>query len=556
MGQLGIVHPGIAPAYVLTAADAQHIADSTTPPSGNALWEVLLRHNTKTLLSDEQVSSLNIQEATELVMQNAQVRRAIAPRDADLERQAQRDLIAEKNVAAVIPQLTALDVPDLTPPLTSWGAIDAAITAVDGEKSTLGVGGPNIDLPSIGVTGFTPSTTPSIRNQEIGNLMNQLNERKRELKELDAKFLRFSSVLAGVIQDVRAVQTVKTSGPTLADGMLNAAGAPQKNQFNVANTPAAVAANLRTVLTLRSSESEYDVDIEARRKAVTDAEAGKDQLVGREAVLKVFDTHNRQVERLDARKSEEATHTRYARNEMNREENTARGDAVEDLVGRPQRVGERATNTLHNIGHGSPQEIVCKIAESNEVNASTAGTRSIFKLGMRKSSAEPKWSALPYPRLITAFAALRKVGQDTASPIHIRNTTYYQNQMRTITNLLATRYAEQVERDFARETESEDQRTDRKAQGERNRKQRLIRLLMHNELPATYSDRADGAIKEAAGRIRVIQRGIGRTVAWTGGAIKNRSKNVFLGEGSNKNPLTYPAKATKGIARFLVTPLA
>ena len=555
ISELGITHPGIPGNHPLSAAEAGDIADSAVPPTGNYFWQLLLRHNTKTILSDEQVSSLNVEEATQMVMNNAQVRRAIAPPDTNLQETEMNNLVEEKNIVAAIERLQSVDMPNLTTAMPNWAAIQTGITQVDTDISTLAAtpGGP---MPSIGVPGFTLDPDPATRTTQIAGFNSQLRDKKNELREMDTKLKQYSNVLASAIADIRSVETRKASGSGLEVLIMFPTGtAPVRGEFNATRTPAAIATALQTVLTLRSSASEYDADIESRRVSI--AEGGTaEQLTGREAVLKVYETNNRQVSRLDARRSGEAASTRYARNEMNREEHTAREEAVTDLIGQPQRWGEWSTNALHSLGHGRPEDVVCKIAEANGIGASTNGTR-ILGIGPRKklmpwnpnSSVSPKWEALPYPNLITAFAALRKVRDDTSSPIHLRNTTYYQNQMRIITNLLATRYAEQVERDFARETESEEQRTERKGQGERNRKQRLIRLLMHGQLPSTYNERADSAIAEAAGRIRVVQRAIGRTAAWTGGAIKNRAKNIFLGEGSAFNPITYPARTVKGVGK-------
>lgn len=129
--------------------------------------------------------------------------------------------------------------------------------------------------------------------------------------------------------------------------------------------------------------------------------------------------------------------------------------------------------------------------------------------------------------------------------------------MAIVSNLLATRYAEQVERDFGRETESEEQRTERKGQGERNRKQRLIRLLVNNPLPSEYDSRADSAIAEAAGRCNRVRRATSATVGATVGFAKNRAKNVFLGEktGTLSTPLTLPARGLKAFWKFGTTPL-
>ena len=557
IGEAGITHPPELPTHPLAPADAAAIADSITP-SGKKLWQVLLRHNTKTLLSDEQVSSINVEEATQLVLKNAEVRKAIAPPDTSLKQTEMNELVEEKNIAAAIERLQSVDMPELGG-IADWGAVGTkplGIAGVNDDISNLAaaVNGTPINMDSIGVTGFDVSADPAIRSSQISSFNAQLRDKKRELEEINQKMQRYSSVLASVIEDIRTVEDRKASGSgmevlAMFPGGIGAGVSPLDTAFTKARTPDVIANQLRTVLTLRSSASEYDADIASRRTAIDNAGDNPDQLTGREAVLKVFDTHNRQVQRLDARRSEEATHTRYARNEMNKEEHDAKDEAVDDLIGRDQRLGEKAGNIGHNIGHGSPQSIICKLAESDAIGASTSGTRRIKWLGGRGRDATPKWSELSYPRLITAYTAMRSLKDNTGSPIHLRNTTYYQNQMRIITNLLTSKHAEQVERDFAREPESEDQRQVRKGQGERNRKQRLVRLLMHNEVPSTYTERANSAIAEAAGRCNRVRRATAATYNWTKDFTVNRAKNVFLGEGSKLNPITYPARTVKGVGK-------
>lgn len=513
IGSIGILHSSAPDNHTLTQREAEYVADAQIPPQNRPLWEVLLRTNARTILSDEGVSALNVEEATRLIMTNDQVRRSIVPPDSQ-----------EQEIIPALDRIRGVDFSVVTMDRVPLGN---TITTVENARNQLS----GAALPYNAVTSMLsgmPTTTNVTTSDQRNSLIGTYQQRIDELQRQEQVYAQLESHLRTVHPAVQAAQTRKGTQQTEIDRLC---GNSPPIPFTTTDIPSAIADNARSVLQLQ-----------------TTVEPG---LVGREAVLKVYDTYNRQVRRLDTRQAQEATHTMYARNEMNREEHVAREQAVEDLIGRGQNTVERMGNVTHNILHGSPQNIICKLAESNTINASTSGTRRLKWLGARGMDAQPKWAALSYPRLITAFAALRKLNEDTSSMIHLRNSPYFRTQMDIVTNLLATRFAEQVERDFAAEQETDEQRQTRKAQGERDRKQRLIRLLMHNAVPSTYEQRAEEAISETASRCNRMRRSVTAVAGATKNFTVNRAKNVFKGEGSALNPLTYPARGLKAIWREL-----
>lgn len=551
----------VAGAGTISAAEAQAIAASTEGVNPTEFHERLLESRLRTLFSDQQVSSFNVETAIRLAKQNDNVRRSVVPPSPQQAQQQLTGLRQEQTIARVLDSMNSINIPTTTLPNTAnWQEVQNSERQIRDDIDDVGalVPGDRHTLRAASGGGVVRlSTNGNVAKTQQSNALDQLGSKLRELRELNAAYAQYASSLSSIIEAVRNTSARKgTPLPDIANMFTPGATTPIAAQFNQARTPQSIINDTQNVLQLQSSASEYDSLIQDQQKVVEDANEGKNTLTGRDAVLKVYDEYYRRVRGLDSRRAEEARQALYARNEQGREEGEARGEAVDELMGRQQ--GESVlniSNSAHEFTHGRAEDIVCKLAETNEINAPTQGTRSLIRLGARRNGAAPKWSALPYPRLMTAYAALKKLSEDSSSPIALRRTGYLRRQMDEITTLLADKYTEQVELDYGRITESDAEATERRAQGERNRKQRLLRLLIHNPLPSTYEERATNAIEATASKVRRVRRGIASAGRATGRFVVNRTKNVVLGEGSNANPLTYPAKGIKGFARWAVTPL-
>lgn len=569
IGTMGITHSRSAPTDTFFDQDeVEEIVDSVVGTSRQPFHRRLLRHNAKTLLSDHQVSSINVDTAVQMVMENDQVRRSIVPLTASAAETELQNLEQEKRIATAVLQLQTVEMPNITSSLGSWEGVRNQLADIQQDKNALDTAyrqttqqnQPPFQLTSIsGNTQITFDPNQTVRNREYRSYITQLDEKKRELEEIDRKMGRYAGVLVSIAQDAHAALTRKA--PAFSTGikqMVAADGTINHSFFTGTETPQKIAAELRNELNLKSSPDEYTAAITAKETEKREAQSGNNMLTGRDAVLTVYDNYYRRVARLDPRKVEEAKMTLYARNEQGREESEARTEALDELVGRERSESALSiSNASHEFMHGRAEDIVCKLAETDAINAQTVGTRSAWRLGLaRRNYAAPKWSALPYPRLMTAYAALKRLTEDADSPIALRRTRYVRTQLNEITSLIADKYTEQAERDYARVDESEEQKKERQAQGERNRKQRLLRLLVHNAVPAVYADRASSAIEEASGRVRRIRRGIATGARATGKFTLNRAKNLFLGKGSNYNPLTYPVKGAKGFWSLINTQLA
>ncbi|MBM3230816.1 hypothetical protein FJZ28_00645 [Candidatus Peregrinibacteria bacterium] len=588
--------------YTLTQADADLIADSTfgtlTP-----FHERLLESRTRTLLADNQTSPYNVETAVRLVMNNDNVRRAIAPANAE---QARNDLDAlreEQGITRVVEQIQTLTIQRFPAGITSWQDVLDRITQIGTDEATLlsrPSGPPPFALTSIGMTGIILDANVAIRNNQISTIRSRLESRLLEMQAISREYTRYAALLSSIIQQVRNVQNRRGTGLFAVNAMVPARGiVADPNEFTEANSPQNIANLLQTQLQLRATAAEYTQPIVDQDGRVRAAERGEGVVTGREALLNVYRTHFRRVDRMDTRRAEEAALTLYSRNEQSREDMEARQEAVEELTGpveeehrswyNPMRWANATSEGMKNridstgwIANDTERNIIAYIARSDTVRAPVEqGPRERWYHPLRPL-ATPKWSALNYPRLMTAFCALRKLRDDHSNRLHLENTPYFAAQMAEISTLLVDRFHEQLERDLVLEAETDDERRERRQQGEMRRRQRLTRALTNNPLPAEFEGRADAAIKEAGGNIRTIgdrfaqifkgdttrtPNGGWSPYTWPARAVKstakfgwNRTVELFTGDTSRsplggKNPITFPARTTKATWKFLITPL-